>query len=663
MRSGTIRPRIKSLRGRFLFAGATTFFLLASVAFACAFMLSRVSRVVGEEVRRDESSAVLVTALAAALEDEDDALLMALAGDRKTAERTRVIEQRRFDVAFEQMKDETTKPEEQAMLERLAGHVGQFRKSGDRLILQDDLNDARMEYDAETTPSMRAANLDCARIRDAEATEARRTAAWARDESRRAMTLVVVVSLAALCLALVVAIRLTRSIVGPISELTKSVEAVRGGTFDRRVASEGDDEIAALARGYNRMAQALKEFSEAKIDEVMHAKAALEATMFALPDAVLLIGAGGSIEAANPRAVALFTAVCGREPKSVADLPTSGEGAELARALVDSASSARGTDLARAVRVKEGDVERRFLTRVVPTEKSGPRAREGAVVVFSDVTEIARLDEMRMDFVAAASHELRTPLCTLKMMLSLISEGRAASDRVNAPEDEMIRTALDGCDQLGQTVDAMLDLARAETGNIRLNRERFVASTFVAETLRTVATRYADARVAVSFNDETEHGELDGDIARLAVVLSNLLGNALKYSAAGDAVEIAARVTHARSEVRDSCAADETGLVEACGLEIAVTDEGHGVPLEYRERVFEKYFRVEHQTAKTAAHAPRGAGMGLYLCKQIVEAHGGTIHCDAAPSGRGARFSVRLPSLTRERRAAAAESCSTVAAS
>jgi NtrC-family two-component system sensor histidine kinase KinB len=590
-------------------------------------MFARVSRVVGDELSRDEASAALVTTLTSALEDEDDALLLALSGDVASAKKARATEQRRFDSAVSALRHTTRRPEEQLTIDKLERHVRDFRASGDRLLEQDDGSDARAVYDADTTPALRAATADCARIRDMETVATQRTAAWARDESRRAMTLVGLVSAFALALALGVSVQLARSIVRPISEMTKNVEEVRKGDFHRRIAIEHEDEIGALAAGYNRMAEALSAFHEAKLSEVVRAKGALEATLSALPDAVLVVGPGGLIDSVNPRASELFDAAFGRTPERVSELPMSGDGAEVARALA-AAPSGDGMDLSRAIRVEVGDGERRFLSRVVPL-----RGRDGAVVVFRDVTELARIDEMRMDFVAAASHELRTPLTTLSMMLAMIAEGE---EKRPPHEEEMLHAALSGCEQLGRTVDGLLDLARAETGNIRLHHERFTAATFVREVVRMEAGRYADLGVSLSVEDDSSGADLDADIARLGVVLSNVLTNALKYSAVGHGVGV---------RVRD----------DADAIEIAVTDQGPGVPVEYRDRIFEKYFRVEHHHA--SEHAPRGAGLGLYLCKQIVEAHAGNIRCEAGANGRGTTIAFRVP---RRRADNAGESCATL---
>jgi signal transduction histidine kinase len=119
-------------------------------------------------------------------------------------------------------------------------------------------------------------------------------------------------------------------------------------------------------------------------------------------------------------------------------------------------------------------------------------------------------------------------------------------------------------------------------------------------------------------------GTIQGDPSRLSIVLGNLLSNALKYTPRGGQIAIDARTTDQE-------------------LVVAVSDTGPGVPPEHRQRVFERFFRVEHtRSTRSDEVGVAGVGIGLYIARQIVLAHGGTIACEASETG-GGRFVVRLP--------------------
>ena len=137
------------------------------------------------------------------------------------------------------------------------------------------------------------------------------------------------------------------------------------------------------------------------------------------------------------------------------------------------------------------------------------------------------------------------------------------------------------------------------------------------------------------------------DAARLSIVFSNLLTNALKYTPDGGSVTVTL------SSLQNA------GSGAASVLQFAVTDTGPGIPAELRERVFDKFFRVEHEHPGSD-RGVRGAGLGLYLSRQIVEAHGGTIYATEGDSGLGLRVVMTLPSdgpcAPRERTSAAERS-------
>jgi NtrC-family two-component system sensor histidine kinase KinB len=319
------------------------------------------------------------------------------------------------------------------------------------------------------------------------------------------------------------------------------------------------------------------------------------------------------------------------------DLPLPDEAkATLRAALEGKAGGDAAMSLDRAIALTRDGRERALLPRVVPVPAREGR-RGGAVLVLNDVTELVRLDEMRLELIAVASHELRTPLTTMRMTLLMLQEDGATL----APRQrDLLATSLLGVDQLAATVDEFLDLTRIEAGQLRLACDGVDVARVVEEALRPVKPRFEEAGVELRVQiDASVPASLWADAARLGVVLSNVLGNALKYTPQGGHVGV--RVGSRGDRVH-----------------IAVTDTGSGVPEEYRERIFEKFFRVEHHRGSDGegvwgakargAQAPhregvRGSGIGLYLARQIVEAHGGRIVCEAGEGGRGTRFDIALP--------------------
>lgn len=363
------------------------------------------------------------------------------------------------------------------------------------------------------------------------------------------------------------------------------------------------------------MADDLAEFRRTNIGEVIRAKETLEATLAALPDAVLIIEPQGEVSSANARAREIVLATRGMAARTVRELPLPETVLQAIEASLRGGPADLPLDLAKAVSV---GLTRKLLPRVVHIEG------RGVVLVLSDVTELVRLDEMRTELVAVAAHELRTPLTTLRMTLLMLQE-RAAS--LEQRDRDLVATALVGVEQLASTVVEFLDLTRIEAGQLRLYCDRVDVGALLERSIDGIRVACVDKGVSVHVVRVPGADTVWGDVPRLTVALSNVLSNAVKYTPVGGTIEVGASA--------------RGGGAEVC---IEVTDSGPGIAPELRERVFEKFFRVEHHR-HVREGGERGAGIGLYLARQIVLAHGGEIRCKAGASGVGARFVITLPAL------------------
>jgi signal transduction histidine kinase len=251
-----------------------------------------------------------------------------------------------------------------------------------------------------------------------------------------------------------------------------------------------------------------------------------------------------------------------------------------------------------ALRVAGPDGERYLLPRATPVYAE-QGAITGATVVLQDVTRLRRVDELRNDLVATVAHEFRTPLTSLRMAIHLCIEQTAGplTDR----QADLLYAAREDCDRLQSMVDELLDLARIQGGRVELQRKPTPPEALV----QAAVDAYGGAALV--------------DRERVQLVLSNLLSNALRHAPAGSTITVGARADDGR-------------------VRLEVTDRGPGVPPEYRQSVFEKFFRVP-------GTASSGAGIGLSIAKKIVEAHGGEIGVESAP-GQGCTFWFTVPAAT-----------------
>lgn len=612
------------LRLRFIVAAGLLVLTTVTASIWTFFALSRLSGVVTDTVRQSESVTAVTSRLAGALEREDDAVLLILAGDPR-GKQVLTNERSTVDRALGDLFGVLGPDDEHELAEPLEKELRSYREASDIVISAALEREALVQYHQKANPVLRRAVALVTGIRDRHFELARGAVAGARDEAANARRAVLVITLVALGIAIAVAWHLTRTVVGPLRRLTRGANAIREGNFSERIDITSRDELGELAAAFNQMAEDLSEFRRTNISEVVRAKNTLEATLEALPDAVVLLDSERRIQSMNRAALRALASAGVRKLRRLEDLRLEGlDLRALSEAITAGADTVAPVDLSRSIRIERDGTVQRLLPRVVPVPALNPE-QGGAILLLYDVTDLVRLDEMRSELVAVASHELQTPLTTLRMTLLMLQE---ASDRLPDRQRELVTTSLIGVEQLTETVHEFLDLTRIEAGELRLNLEPVHVSTVVAEALRRVQGQAQAQGISVSTHADSDPPRISADPVRLRAVFDNILSNALKYTPSGGTITIDADQT-----------TESPG-----GVSISVTDTGPGIPPAFRSRIFDKFFRLEHHHADVSPGA-RGAGIGLYMCRQIVELHGGQIMCTTGPSGLGTRITVTLPSL------------------
>jgi signal transduction histidine kinase len=243
-----------------------------------------------------------------------------------------------------------------------------------------------------------------------------------------------------------------------------------------------------------------------------------------------------------------------------------------------------------------------------------------AVVTFENLTEQLTALELKEDFVAAASHELRTPLTSIIGHLELAVD----EPDLPAPVARHLDVAARNADRLLTLVGDLLTAAAARGGELALVRTDVDLAAVVDEAVAAIGPVAGAAGLRVVWTPPPGGAPVHGDAAALRQVADNVMANAVKYSDADGVVEISLRAGSGRPGDRE--------------VVLCVRDEGVGIAPEDVHQVFTRFYR-----ARAVRHGSRhGTGLGLHICRQIVEAHGGTIDLESEP-GRGTTVRVRLP--------------------
>jgi PAS domain S-box-containing protein len=247
--------------------------------------------------------------------------------------------------------------------------------------------------------------------------------------------------------------------------------------------------------------------------------------------------------------------------------------------------------------------------------RSQARGEGLGVVIARDISKLREVDRMKSDFVSMVSHELRTPLGLIKGYASTLLNPQLSLDQ---PTVQRFLMGIDGAaDRLARLIENVLNVSRIESGLLKISPQQVDLTHLVSVAVSTAKAAAKGREIVLDVPRRPV--KLEGDRVQLELVMDNLLGNAIKYSPMGKPIRVE---LHKR----------------ASEVEIRVADQGIGIASQHLPRVFDKFYRVE------GGHSRRtpGSGLGLYICRNIIEAHGGQIWAEST-LGEGSTFIVVLP--------------------
>ena len=418
----------------------------------------------------------------------------------------------------------------------------------------------------------------------------------------------------AFLIAIALSVGLARSITKPLSDIAIAARQLADGDHDVRIRTGSQDEVGLLADTLNHMTDQLR----AKIDELSEDRAQLLAMLTSMVEGVMVLDCRGRVLQINPALERMFDVTRmearGRPCSDVFRHPQ-------LETLVSTVLAKRMNE--------EDEILLRPSGRCLHIEASVTECdRENeacAVLVFHDITELRRLENIRKDFVANVSHELRTPLTSIKGYIEALLDGAKDDPETSTKFLDII---LKQSDRLNLILEDLLQLSRIESGKILFRRELLPIQRVIERTLamiKPLADKKGHTLVPLVTDDLPA---VLGDEDRLMQVLSNLLDNAVKYTPENGTITVAAR------PVSDD--AEQPAMITA--VELSVNDTGIGIPERDRPRIFERFYRVD----KARSRELGGTGLGLAIVKHIVEGLGGRVWVEAnMPTG--SRFVVRLP--------------------
>jgi two-component system, NtrC family, sensor histidine kinase KinB len=608
------------LRARLLTGYAVFIAALVLLGAWSAWRLHDMGKVSRRIISENYDSVIAAQEMKESLERQDSAVLFALIGAREKALAQLHEHRTRFDANFRKAESNITEIGEREAIESIRHERDVYYQRFDIFIAKattatgppTDGASLRNEYFTQLEPQFNKLRAACEHLLqlNQRAMQAKSEAAAGVAQLWFYRTLLIAGALVVAGLAL--AFFLAKRIVEPLRQLTESTARIAAGDLNAKVNVSSHDEVGLLAAEYNRMAERIRQLRSSDLGQLLVAQQTTEAAIDSLYDPVIVTDEEGRVTKLNPAAEEIFGSEAENAGKHVGDIARDQRIAGAVAEALESQRPVAVEGMSSVLPLGVDGLERAFRLRTTPMRDNAKHLL-GAVTLLEDVTHLHEIDRLKSEFIANASHELRTPLTSVQMGVHLLLE-RAAGE-LNEKQVEVLSACRDDCDRLDNLMRDLLDLSRIEAGESKPTLEQASTTDVILAATRELRPQVESKGLEFKVEAPVALPNVMVDRTQVERVLANLVGNAIRYTSAGE-IKISA-------------------LPHGNFVAVSVSDTGSGIPEKYLPHIFDKFVQVPGAPAG-------GAGLGLAISRLIVEAHGGQICAQSEPH-KGSTFTFTLP--------------------
>ncbi len=446
-----------------------------------------------------------------------------------------------------------------------------------------------------------------------------RKSTFAAQTADKSILLISFLSIFCFIISLALFIFLPGNISNLIQELTRSIKHIADKDYSQRVSFESHSEFGELAISFNTMAQKLDEYNKSNISKLLAERKITETLLNKIQYPIIGFDKNLKITLVNEE----FLKIAKLEGKNLVGeniLEVAHENELISKLIIIESEKKDKFSFGDAnsriqfqIQGKDIYYEKEIQNITYTTQNEKDEHILGYVIILKNITKFMELDLAKTNFIATVSHELKTPISAIKFSLQLLENEKTGI--LNNEQRELIRSCEEDTNNLLKLVSEILNFTQVETGNIQLNMMPANLKEIIQYAINTNKTMADQRSISIIEDYPSELAEVIIDKEKTAWVLTNLLSNAIRYSNDNSQVKI-------------------TTLQTGNRVKVSVTDTGHGIDAQYKNKIFDRYFRVPG-TGK------EGTGLGLSISKEFIETQGGQITVDSK-LGVGSTFSVIL---------------------
>ncbi|MEG0984532.1 HAMP domain-containing sensor histidine kinase, partial [Algoriella sp.] len=395
---------------------------------------------------------------------------------------------------------------------------------------------------------------------------------FAEKTANQAILLIVFTGIACVFIAFNSLITIPSNIANPIQKLTNSIKEIASNNYKERVYLDKKDEFGDLALSFNTMASKLEEYNESHLATILKQKTRMETLINNMHDVVIGLDEQMQVIFANDEAVK----VTGLTAKQMVN--KAGKDLALHNDLIRLLLQNIETDIKKDEKPLQiiVDEKEQFFTKeifhieIIPTGETIKQV-VGHVIILRNITEFKELDAAKTRFIATVSHEFKTPISSMEMSLQLLRNKQIGS--LNNEQNDLVTSIDDDVHRLLRITKELLNLTQIESGSIQMNKTKISPIEILENAVKANQTLAEQKNLVIETNIPNHLESIEVDLEKTALVLSNLISNAIHYSHENAKIWITIEQTMTETLFR-------------------VKDEGIGIPIEFLPKVFDRYFRV-----------------------------------------------------------------------
>jgi len=600
--------KLKSLKAKIFIGYLLVAFILVIVTFWAITNFTSLSDAINNIMVENYESIKATESMIEAIERQDSSILVMINGPTEKGRTTFRQNEQAFYKWLARAEDNITIKGEAEILGNISSKYSTYINRFDEFYHQPVENKWEF-YNDNILPLFETIKTEIRNLRHLNQDQMVYAQERADSRAEGAMISTSIISLIAILLAIGFGLYLSNQILKPINKLKGAIQKIAEKNFEQKIEVYSNDEIGQLASDFNKMIDRLQDYEKINVSKLIAEKEKSEVIVNNITSPIIVTDDENRVVLLNEAAKDLFE--INIEVVDNYHLLEIIKNEELFELIKNDSNQENNN---KTIDITSKNKEMHYNVSSNRVRKDGEV--RFTVTLMDDVTKLKKVDEMKSEFVSTVSHEFRTPLTSMNMGLSMLLEEDMGP--VNEDQQQLLEAAFEDCERLNELVNDLLDLSKIESGKIKMEFDKADVRKIIESTMRPFSQQVGEKDINLKMGEIAENAYAWADSNKISWVISNLIGNALRYTPKDGTIKIGS-------------------FLEGRNVNIFVEDTGVGIPEEYCNKIFDKFVRASNNEDENS-----GTGLGLAISKEIIEAHNGRIWVESE-EGNGSKFIFTLP--------------------